>query len=81
MPLVRLGDERLAVHVQQRAVQPLEADRRARPPAHALAARSLEVAGKHRDPVGQAQQLRQALELRRRVAAAEVGPTDVADEQ
>jgi hypothetical protein len=36
----------------QRIVKPFEANRRAGPAAHSLAARSLEMTGENRDPIG-----------------------------
>ncbi len=69
------------IHPRQRVEEALEADRRARPPAHPLAARPLEVAGEDRHPVRQAQQAIQAAVLGDGVAAAEIGAADIADEQ
>ena len=80
-PLGQRVDERGAVQARQGVVEPLEADGGAGPAAHPFAARPLEVAGEDRHPVGQPQQPGQALVLRRRVAAAEVGPPHVADQQ
>ena len=62
-PSVRLATKAAAVQPGQRVVQALEADGRARPAAHPLAAGPLEVAGEDGHPVRQAQQAGQALVL------------------
>ena len=75
------GDKFSTIEPGQRIVKSFEANRRAGPAAHSLAARSLEMTGENRDPIGKPEQPVQTLELSRRVAAAEVRAAHITDQQ
>ena len=76
-----MRDKLRPVQANHRVEQPLKANGRARPPAHAFAAWALEMAGEHRHPVRQPQQPGNAVVLRRRVPAAEIRSAHVAHQE
>src|SRR5262249_10749397 len=81
LALSEAGDKLPAIKSGQRIVQPFEADRRARPAAHPLAAWPLEGPTADCDPIWKPEQPAPAIELGCCISGAEVRAAHVDDQQ